>query len=237
MNFSRFANETIDGVSMTRAEWCEKYGVKYETVCSRVRRGATFERAIKKPFRKFPTMWDEPVTLDGETLTRGEWCDRYGIGRMTVYQRMNKLGASFEKAVKMPVKKRTASIADTLTVTVDGITKTMREWCDERGLNLHAAVGNYRLTKDVYYCILPNAEKKEYRREHGIDLVALSGKTRKLPEERVRFTTWYENELSLHPTREVVEMCTNCPHEDCIMTITHCLNLKKEKERKGGAAE
>ena len=127
-------------------------------------------------------------------------------------------GMSVQEALTMP-KRLNVSALDTESVTIGGETHTMREWCKINGVVPESAMQIYRKTGDAHYSVLDHMAKMRYRRERG----------EILDEEN----KWQENELSIHPTPEVVEMCTNCIHPDCTGRITRCLRLKRMREANG----
>lgn len=141
--------ETIGGETLTRKEWCERYGMNMTTAYQRVMiRGWDFERAVKTP--RVKRDWEKILeTIDGETLTRREWCERRGLNRKTVYERMAR-GETFYEAVtdrslKQGVKRKstrrkperkTMGAMDTWrqwNCTIGGITLTRGEWCAVAG--------------------------------------------------------------------------------------------------------
>ena len=73
----------------------------------------------------------------GETKTLAEWCRILNLNYTNVFQRMNKLGLTFEEAINP-----TRYTAHTL-YTLRNITKTLSEWCREYFINLNTAI--YRL--------------------------------------------------------------------------------------------
>lgn len=208
---------TMDGVTQTWADWCEAYGIERNTVYHRLRNGYTFEHAIKKPPKKGQRWWSTAqVTVRGETHTPDEWLKISGLTRMGALQRQYRRGMTIEEAISTPKK---TELCDTVTATIDGVTRTIREWCRINGTNMGNAVSKYRATGDAVYAVLPYAEKLRYRREHNLKFDRSTGDDK-----------YFENTMALHPTPEVVEMCTNCPYEDCISTITRCLAIKRRHE-------
>lgn len=206
----------INGVVKTWAKWCEDMGADRLTIYKRMRRGMTFEKAILKPLKKGPNWWrTAQVTVNGETHTPDEWIEKIGISRMGAYQRQNR-GMTLEEAITTPRKMDTA---DAVTATIDGVTHTIREWCIINGIRLSNACRHYKETGDAVYSVLPHREKMSYRRKHRVTI-----------EKATPDAQDMEDTLAIHPTPEVVEMCTHCPHYDCIYTITRCLEIKRRRE-------
>lgn len=215
-----YRKATIKGVTRTWAEWCDVYGMKREMVYQRMHcLGYTFEKAVTKPPKKSPGWWSTAkVTARGETHTPNEWLEINGITRQAAIQRKSKRGMTMEEAVSTPQRKL---LCDMVTATINGETRTMREWCEHYGVSHKAAANHYRKYGDAVYAVLPYKEKVEYRRRHVL------ARKRQTGEDK-----YFEVQMATRPTPEVVEMCTHCPHEDCVSTITRCLELKRKKEGK-----
>lgn len=218
-----YRTATIGGVTKTWAEWCEERGIDREIVKNRMRSGNSFEVTLNKPPKKGRDWWaNGEVTINGETKSPDEWLKLSGITRMAAYQRQNR-GMTLEEALSTP---KDINTADIVSATIDGCTKTMREWCKTYGVAVKWAVQKYYKTRDAVYAVLPHREGMEYRREHGLIERREPVRTRTPKCDRT-----IEDTLSIHPTREVVEMCTNCPYSDCISTITKCLSVKRLREK------
>lgn len=80
-------------------------------------------------------------TINGETKSFMDWCEFYNIKEYIVRTRCNKLGWSFEDAVKTPVnvynphlknRKRESTM---FMVEIDGIKKCISDWCKDYGIN------------------------------------------------------------------------------------------------------
>ena len=212
-----YRKATIGGVTKTWAEWCEEAGVDRLTVKNRMWHGKTFEVALQKPLKKGRDWWlKTPITINGETRTPDEWLALSGLSRMGAYQRLNR-GMKLEEALTKPKHMNTA---DTVTATISGETRTIREWCKINGVKVKTAIENYNDTKDPVYAVTPRREKFGYRSTHRIERKGIG-----------KVAQYVEDDLSIHPTAEIVEMCTNCPYYDCISTISKCLATKKMKEK------
>ena len=126
------------------------------------------------------------------------------------------MGMSLEEAITTP---RKALLCDRVTATIGGETRTIRQWCEHYGVSYKAASAQYRKYGDAVYAVLPHKEKMAYRRSHGVAAESLTSEDK-----------YYEVQMATHPTPEVVQMCMSCPYEDCVYTITRCLELKHRRE-------
>ena len=150
-------------------------------------------------------------TINGVTKTWGEWCAERGIERSLVYGRVYK-GRSFKDAIKNKPKQKPSWWTDT-KITISGVTKTPEEWRKERKLSrqcVYQRMHNYGMTVE-------EALTTEKQRHTGRGLYGEIDRNS-------------EYELSIHPTAEVVEMCTNCKHDDCKGRILTCLQQKRARD-------
>lgn len=198
----------IDGVTKTWAEWCVEKGVSRALVHSRMYAGDTFENAIKRKPRERANSWwrNDKVTIDGVTKTPIAWAEEKGLSKACVYQRMYKGMTLSEALAFSPTAQE--KVLDTESVEINGEKKTMREWCKVYGVKESTALQRYHKTQDPMYSVLDHNSMIRYRRKNKVGY---------------KVDKWYENELSIHPTSEVVEMCTNCKRPDCNGLITTCL--------------
>lgn len=93
---------TYKGETKTLTEWCRKYNINVVTFSDRLKRGLTFEEAIKKPTFKgggFIT-----YTINGKTKTLSEWCKIYGMSYERVYVRIKEYKWDVLKALTTPIK-------------------------------------------------------------------------------------------------------------------------------------
>lgn len=74
-------------------------------------------------------------TIDGETRLMVEWCEHFGIDHANVRHRMN-IGWSVEDAFKIPEKKTNKNNSINILFTMDGETKSIKDWCVQYGINL-----------------------------------------------------------------------------------------------------
>lgn len=154
------------------------------------------------------------ATINGVTKTWAEWCEENGQNRSTVKNRMRR-GYSFESACVKAERKNRSWWHDS-QITINGVTRTPEEW------RLIAGLCRQAVYQRTYRCGWTMEEALSYPKGETPERV-ISHDDEPVGDEK---------ELSIHPTPEVVEMCTNCPHADCISTITRCLRQKRRKERK-----
>lgn len=76
---------TIDGVTLTQAEWAEKSGVSVETLYRRLRNGKTPAEAISEAVRPKPR---RVLEFNGEALTVPQWARRLGTSSGVLLMRL-----------------------------------------------------------------------------------------------------------------------------------------------------
>jgi hypothetical protein len=72
------------------------------------------------------------VTYKGETKTVSELAEEYGIDVDIILNRINHFGYTIEEAIERPIIHKPRKVP---TYTIDGVTKTKREWAKEVGLS------------------------------------------------------------------------------------------------------
>lgn len=80
----------INGISMTKRDWCKKYNVLYGSFCKRIRRGLTPEEALGAVLYQRKNSRYQPITHNSETHTIGQWAKLLNISRQLVYSRYDK---------------------------------------------------------------------------------------------------------------------------------------------------
>lgn len=75
---------TYNGETHCLKEWSEILNMKYELIRGRIRRGVSFENAIKID------LYERQVEINGESKTVMEWCEYYNINSGDVYSRINR---------------------------------------------------------------------------------------------------------------------------------------------------
>ena len=122
---------TIDGVTKSMGEWCEKYDIGWSTVRDRLRRGYSVKKALTAP--RFGEMWPMGLeTINGVTKTRREWCREYGKTEKLVQCRTCSLGWRFIDALK--IDKMTN---DDGRFAIYGVRKSKEEWADYLGMDVN----------------------------------------------------------------------------------------------------
>ena len=94
---------TLDDISMTAADWYEKYGINKNTFFSRMRIGWDLEKALTTP--RYGT-WDPiNITYNGKTQSLYAWAQELGVNRDTLWRRLQR-GWTPEQTLSTPVKAR-----------------------------------------------------------------------------------------------------------------------------------
>jgi hypothetical protein len=93
-NRSSNHNLTVDGVTMTIAEWAREYGIDQKSILARVDSGWSAEDSVKKGM-----FTPQLITHDGETHTITEWEKIKGCNRGLIRTRI-KLGWSVKDAIE-----------------------------------------------------------------------------------------------------------------------------------------
>lgn len=70
------------------------------------------------------------ITYNDEEKTLGEWVRELGLGYKNIWERMNRFGWSFEKAIKTEKRETVRRL-----IEYKGVTKTLAQWCKELHLN------------------------------------------------------------------------------------------------------
>lgn len=89
-----------NGKNCCLSEIAENIGVNYRTLYSRIKRGLSFEDAIKQdPYSKL-------FEINGVSKHLKEWCKDFNVDFKTVNNRVFKHGWEIGKALSTPVKRR-----------------------------------------------------------------------------------------------------------------------------------
>lgn len=89
----------IKGKTKTLSDWCSEYGIEYNTVAFRLKKGVDIENALSKNYkRKSPERNKYLEELERKSLEKG-------LKYHTVYSRIFVRGWSEEKALNTPVNK------------------------------------------------------------------------------------------------------------------------------------
>lgn len=73
------------------------------------------------------------ITMDGETKTLAQWCELKKIDYYTMYKRIYIYHWSAEKAFNTQIKSMKKHTTE--DIEIDGVKKSLRAWCLDRGLN------------------------------------------------------------------------------------------------------
>lgn len=91
---------TYDGKTQTLAMWCKELGLNYSLIGSRLRKGWSFEEAIRPIKPLIVTFSTSGEKKDEETHSLAWWCGLLGLDKETTYLRILR-GELFEDIVKM----------------------------------------------------------------------------------------------------------------------------------------
>lgn len=102
-------NITMDGVTKTKMQWCEFYGIKFVTVCGRERLGWKTEECFKIPAAKRAVAKKlGDLTFNGKTQSVAKWAEETGVKANTIYQRILNLGWSVDETLTTKTRKLSA---------------------------------------------------------------------------------------------------------------------------------
>jgi hypothetical protein len=93
---------TVDGETLSQADWDRALGNGLNVVGDRVRRGWSRDTAVKTPVARHK----HNLTCNGRTMSIHAWEIEMGLGHGTIKKRMKDLGWSAEKAITTPSRKR-----------------------------------------------------------------------------------------------------------------------------------
>jgi hypothetical protein len=150
----------IDGETKTLMEWCAVYKIYPELVRARVQKGWTMERALTEPLKHREAFLPRVVTIGDTTLRVRQWLARTGVPARVARMRYTKLGWPIDRAICEPMQvheirrdyttvpevapriPRGNPFADR-PVTIDGDTRSVREWCSINEISLSTAYARY----------------------------------------------------------------------------------------------
>lgn len=122
---------TLEGRTASLKEWCEKKGIAYATVWSRIATGMSPEAALSTPAREYQ---HTEITIAGRTAALAAWCQENGIPVKIARSRI-KDGMTPEAAVTTPVSPKSRGYQ----ITIDGETASLKEWCARNGVSASTA--------------------------------------------------------------------------------------------------
>lgn len=128
----------VDGETCTLSEACEKLGISQSRVRSRVDKGMNPQKAIEKEDMSRTIL----LEIDGREESLSYWARLNKIPIPTVFNRINNLGWSHYDAVTIKDDMRAHYIK------INGVRKTIKEWCDETGVSESVAMRRIALGWD-----------------------------------------------------------------------------------------
>lgn len=81
-----------NGKRMCLKDWSRELGIPYDRIRGRLRKGASFEEAIKSD------LYNRQVTINGKSQTVTKWCEEFGLNKGNVFSRIHR-GWSKEDAL------------------------------------------------------------------------------------------------------------------------------------------
>jgi len=91
----------IDGEKHTFGDWCAIYGKSVDYVKNQIKKGISFENALKL---NVVHSWERKYTVNGFTGTKKELCIRFGISEQLLQYRLRN-GIELQQALTMPKQK------------------------------------------------------------------------------------------------------------------------------------
>ena len=117
---------TIGGKTQCMADWEEDAGISHQIIDRRMKKGLTFEEAIKKPVGvSYPL---HNITFNGETHNLAEWSRLLGIGEGAIRGRLKSKHYTLEEALTELPNSR---LKHDLNISYNGVTKHLKEWAEE----------------------------------------------------------------------------------------------------------
>lgn len=131
---------TLDGVTKTKTQWSEEYGMSPQVLAYRIdQAGMSMAEALSAPVEN-----NHFVTYNGETKSLAEWVKIIDIPYHTLKARINTLHWPIEKAFETPVMSKQGS-GNKKEITYNGETLSKVEWSERTGIS--AEVISNRLRK------------------------------------------------------------------------------------------
>lgn len=134
---SRFIE--FNGVKLTIAQWERRMGLPPHSIHSRLGRGWSEEEAITIP-NADP---EKPIEWNGKTQNVSAWAREFGMKPNVLARRIKRKG-SMERAMKV-----TAPSPRNRGFTMDGVTKTLRQWEKDSGIPYQTIYGRMRRGLDL----------------------------------------------------------------------------------------
>lgn len=141
-NRNKSCNRVIQGKTIT--EWAELHGLLPQTLLGRLNRGMRFEAALTRRLR-LVKKWE--VKVGGKKQRAAAAAREAGIAAGTVYARLRR-GWSARDALKISPGSYGIGRKRTVTITVEGKTRTVAEWADLAGVKENTLRERLRLHPD-----------------------------------------------------------------------------------------
>ncbi len=129
---------TYNGVIKNASLWAEERGINPGVIYSRVKKGMSHDDAINlpaSPYKKGQKRKPKTLTFNGKTQSIGKWIKETGINKSSIHNRL-KMGWSIEDTLTIPVG--VGGHDPIQTLTLNGETKTIREWSECTGITKSA---------------------------------------------------------------------------------------------------
>lgn len=167
---------TINGVTKPLRTWARECEVKRNTAYNRFNKGMSIEDVLrpdkyskdeitkKTNFDKYKS---ERYEYEGEYYTLNELANKFNITPQCLAYRIKDMGMDIHEALKYPSKKQN-------WVIIDGITKTLSEWCKERGISRRTVYERFNMGLSMEEALnpqlnSPNGQKlRSYIKLHNI---------------------------------------------------------------------
>ena len=132
-NNNRSSNVLLNhlGKTLSVAEWAREIGVSRMTLHSRIKRGLSVEKILSPAIQKQNTV----VEIEGVSKSFSEWADETRLSEACLRRRWN-LG---ERGRVLLEPSRLGQ-----PITINGVTKTLRQWAIQSGIPYHTAYQRFR---------------------------------------------------------------------------------------------
>lgn len=152
----------IDGETHTFQHWCRIFNINESTVKYRLRKGYSLDEALKEPIKRITKTHSNALVfdIDGTEYTITELSVKYGVNQSSIKSRLSR-GETIEQAldidkVERGGKRNKDSIySDYKLFTINGVTKTLKTWCDELGLPIKTVINRLKSNWPLENIFLP----------------------------------------------------------------------------------
>lgn len=128
----------FNGESHTFSEWAKIVGIDHGRLRNRHGTlGWSIEDTLTIPVGEIPTGFKgKELTVNGETHTIKEWCDKIGIEESVFFHRVNTGSWSVERAVTEPCHTQNPEL-NGKQITINGETHNVTTWCEINKIPIH----------------------------------------------------------------------------------------------------